>query len=56
MTRSMVLRLYVLLLLAVASSGCALVEGIFKAGMWVGILMVVVVLGLLFMLFGRSRG
>ena len=56
MTRSMALRLYVLLLLAVSATGCQLVEGIFKAGMWVGILMVLVVLGLIFMLFGRSRG
>ena len=56
MTRSMSLRLYVLLLLAVSATGCQLVEGIFKTGMWVGILMVLVVLGLIFMLFGRSRG
>lgn len=54
MTRSLVLRLYMLLVLAVVSSGCQVVEGIFKAGVWVGVLMVVVVLGLLFMLFGRK--
>ena len=41
-------------LVAMASAGCQVVEGIFKAGMWVGILLVVVVLGIVFMVFGRS--
>jgi hypothetical protein len=53
MTRDISLRLFVLLLIAASASGCQLVEGIFKAGMWVGILMVLVVVGLLFMLVGR---
>jgi hypothetical protein len=44
-----------LLLVAMASAGCQVVEGVFKAGMWVGILLVVVVLGIAFMIFGRSR-
>ena len=48
------LRLELLVFLAMASAGCQVVEGIFKAGMWVGILLVVVVGGILFMLFGRS--
>jgi hypothetical protein len=43
-----------LLLVAMASAGCQVVEGVFKAGMWVGILLVVVVLGIAFMIFGRS--
>ena len=54
MTRNMLLRLELLLFLAMVSAGCQVVEGIFKAGMWVGILLVVVVAGLIFMLFGRS--
>ena len=54
MTRNMLLRLELLVFLAMASAGCQVVEGIFKAGMWVGILLVVVVLGIVFMLFGRS--
>lgn len=45
MDRSLALRLYVILLLAMATAGCDLAEGIFKAGMWVGILMVVAVIG-----------
>ena len=54
MSRNMLLRLELLAFLAMASAGCQVVEGIFKAGMWVGILLVVVVGGILFMLFGRS--
>lgn len=36
-------------------SGCELVEGIFKAGMWVGVLMVAIVAGILFAVMGRAR-
>lgn len=55
MTWNMLLRLQLLVLLAMATAGCELAGGIFKAGMWVGILVVVVIAGLIFMLFGRSR-
>jgi hypothetical protein len=51
----MLLRLELFLLAAMASAGCQVVEGIFKAGVWAGILLVLVVVGILFMLFGRSR-
>ena len=54
MTRNMLLRLELLVFLAMMSAGCQLVEGVFKAGIWVGILLVVVVVGIGFMLFGRS--
>lgn len=48
-------RVLVVLAFALAVSGCAAIEGIFKAGFFVGILVVVVVVGLLFMLMrGRS--
>lgn len=47
-------RLLLFVLLAVALSGCAVVGGVFKAGMAVGIFVVVVVVILLFMLFGRK--
>jgi hypothetical protein len=55
-TRNLLLRLQLLMLLAISASGCQVVEGVFKAGMWVGILIVVLILGVIFMLFGRSRG
>jgi hypothetical protein len=54
MTRTVLLRLYLLIMLAMAASGCQLAGGIFKAGVWVGVLAVVVVIGLVFMLVGRS--
>ena len=55
-TRNLLLRLQLLMLLAISAAGCQVIEGVFKAGMWVGILIVVLILGVLFMLFGRSRG
>jgi hypothetical protein len=45
---------FVLVLLATALPGCAVVGGIFKAGVWVGVLAVVIVVGLI--LFLVSRG
>jgi hypothetical protein len=44
-----------LVLVALVSSGCELVGDIFKAGMWVGVLAVVVVVGLVFFLVSRLR-
>ena len=55
MTRNVLLRLQLLVVLAMATAGCELAEGVFKAGMWVGILIVVLIAGVIFMLFGRSR-
>lgn len=40
---------------AVTLSSCEVVGGIFKAGMWVGILLVVLVVGLILWLIGRGR-
>jgi hypothetical protein len=45
MDRSLALRLYAIAVLAMAASGCELAGGIFKAGMWVGVLMVVALVG-----------
>ena len=36
-------RLYLVLLLALTSAGCQIVEGIFQAGMWVGIVLVLLI-------------
>jgi uncharacterized membrane protein YkvI len=55
MTRNTLLRLQLLMLLAMTAAGCEIAEGIFKAGVWVGVLLVVVIVGVIFMLFGRSR-
>jgi hypothetical protein len=42
-------------ILLLAFSGCAIVGGIFKAGMGFGILMVVVVIALILFLIGKMR-
>lgn len=56
-TRTQVPLLIVLLVMvALSSTGCALVEGIFKAGMWLGIFMVLIVLALVIYLAGKVRG
>ena|GEM_PF-216524 len=49
--------LFGLLALATAMtlSSCEVVGGIFKAGVWVGILVVVLVVGLILWLVGRGR-
>ncbi len=36
-------------------SSCAAIGGIFKAGIWVGVLVVVLVVGLILWIVGKSR-
>jgi ABC-type multidrug transport system permease subunit len=56
MTRSAVSRLLVMLLFAIVASGCGLAAGIFMAGFWAGIIVVVLmVVGIVF-LVGKARG
>jgi len=47
--------LFALLLLALASSGCDLAQGIFKAGFTVGIIVVVLAVGLVLFLVLKMR-
>lgn len=49
------LALLVLLLLALSSAGCALVEGIFKAGLWVGAILVLILVGLVVWILRKIR-
>ena len=49
------LRLLLLVLLTVTLAGCAAVAGIFKAGFWAGIIVVVLVLGLIGVLVAKMR-
>ena len=37
--------LSLLILVLVSASGCAAIAGIFKAGMWVGVILAVIVIG-----------
>jgi hypothetical protein len=36
-------------------SGCEVIGGIFKAGVWVGVLIVAAIVGLILFLIGKSR-
>ncbi len=55
MTMSAFLRLFMVLLAVIALPGCEVIGGIFKAGMLVGILVVVFVLALVFFLVRKMR-
>ena len=48
--------LSLLVLLSFVLPGCAVVGGIFKAGVWVGVLAVVLVVGLILFLVSRGSG
>ena len=55
-TRSVASQVFLLLVLAFAASGCRLVGGIFKAGFWSGIILVVVIaVGLMFLVTKMRR-
>jgi hypothetical protein len=55
MTRSLLARLLFILTLAVTVSGCEVVGGIFKAGLWVGVILVVLVVMLIVWIMNRAR-
>lgn len=44
-----------LLFIITTTSSCQAIGDIFKAGVWVGVLVVVAVIGLIFWLVGRSK-
>ena len=44
------------LLLAVVASGCSVIGGIFKAGFWTGIIVVVLIVAVLGFLVAKTRG
>jgi hypothetical protein len=44
-----------LLLSTITLAGCEIIGNIFQAGVWVGVILVVLVLGLVFWLFSRGR-
>lgn len=47
--------LTLLMILAVSSAGCEVVGGIFKAGIWVGVIMVALILVAVFWIMGKVR-
>jgi len=46
----------VIVLVLLSLSSCQVVEGIFKAGVWVGVLAVVAVIGLIIFIIGKAAG
>lgn len=56
MNRSTVARLFLLLLISVATSGCTIIGGIFKAGFWSGIIVVVLIVAGIVFLVSKGRG
>lgn len=58
LTRSASSRLFLLLFLVAcaSASGCQVVGGIFKAGLWVGIIMAVIVVALVMFVVNKGRG
>ena len=55
MLRTVFSRLFFVLLAGIALSGCELAEGIFKAGMAVGVLMVIAIVALAIFLVSKVR-
>jgi hypothetical protein len=55
MPRALLSRLFLIVLLAMTLTGCEVVGGIFKAGMWVGIVMAVLIVALIMWIFGKAR-
>jgi len=54
-TRSAAGRLLLLLLLATTASGCEIIGGIFKAGIWVGAIIVILLVVLVMWIVGKAR-
>lgn len=46
--------LFVIALISMTLSSCEVVGGIFKAGVWTGLILVAIVLGLIIFLFSRG--
>ena len=47
--------LFLFLLACTSASGCQVVGGIFKAGLWVGIIMAVIVVALVMFIVNKTR-
>jgi hypothetical protein len=50
------MRILVVVLLAVSAAGCELIGGIFKAGVWVGAIAVILVVVLIVWGVAKARG
>jgi hypothetical protein len=52
---SNLMRILLIVLLAVSASGCELIGGIFKAGVWVGAIGVILIVVLIVVVVGKMR-
>jgi hypothetical protein len=50
-----VTRLLLIVLLAVSAAGCELIGGIFKAGIWVGAIGIILIVFLVIFIIGKMR-
>jgi hypothetical protein len=55
MTRSSVSRLLLIALLALVASGCGVVGGIFKAGVYLGAILVILIVVVILFIVGKAR-
>jgi uncharacterized membrane protein YkvI len=55
LTRQNLTLLALLVVLSVSSAGCEVVEGIFKAGLWVGIILVTILVVAVLWVVGKLR-
>lgn len=55
-TRAAVLQILLVVLLAVAVSGCEVIGGIFKAGFWVGAIVVILIAAVIMFIVAKARG
>jgi hypothetical protein len=55
LSRSAAARLFLVLMLAAAATGCEIIAGVFKAGVWVGAIIVILVVVLIVWIMGKAR-
>lgn len=56
MTLAMVYRTTLLLAVSLSIAGCEVIGGIFRAGFWVGVIIILVVIAIIVWLMRRGRG
>jgi hypothetical protein len=47
---------FLLFLISLTATSCEVIKDIFKAGVWVGVVGVILVIGLVLFIFGKMRG
>jgi hypothetical protein len=55
MTRGSASRLLLVVFLALVASGCSVVAGVFKAGIWVGAIVVILIAVVIMFIVGKAR-